>query len=81
MHRFSPALLAQIKSRAEQHGGGFGSIFSKIARVAHKVLLSKAAGHALTAVTNYRNRKIAEQGGGGIFWTIGNFLLKGLGLA
>ena len=77
---FNNEMLRRIRDTAQQHGGRVGSIFHKIARVAHRVLTSKATGHVLAAATNYRNKHLASQGGGGIFSTLGNILLKGLGL-
>ena len=52
--------------------------------MAHKVLLSKTAGHILTGITNYRDAQLAKQGGSGILSTIGHIggaLLQILGLA
>ena len=84
MQSFAPNLLMQIRDRAGQRGGGIGSFFGKVRRVAHKVLLSKTAGHILTGITNYRDAQLAKQGGSGILSTIGHIggaLLQILGLA
>ena len=53
--------------KQKQHGGGLNSFFGHVKRIAQKVLLSKATGHVIRGITNYRNRHMPDQGGSGLF--------------
>ena len=67
----SKAELVKIRDAAarkqRQSGGGIGSFFNHVKRIAHKVLTSKLTGHVIRHVTNYRNRHMTDQGGSGLF--------------